>query len=53
MQSTRLQANSDIGVRNIRKVNDIIIIKEKVPSFKVEETKESMSNGSTGDTPAL
>lgn len=50
---SRPQANSDVSVKSIRKVHDIIINKEKVGVSAVEETKASMSNGSTGDAPVL
>lgn len=55
------QLNESVSFKNIRKVNDIIVEKQKVAvvgrkqspadAAAVEETKESVSVGSTGDTP--
>jgi hypothetical protein len=44
----RAAANSEVSVKKIKKVQDIIINKEKVP----EETKEQVG-GSTGESPGV
>ena len=44
----RAAANSEVSVKKIKKVQDIIINKEKVP----EETKDQVG-GSTGESPGV